>query len=74
MVRRKRRRSKKNNATTVALLLFERVMCDLMIKGVGVSCAKVKTVFLNKLSLSQTRTFCVLHTASAREGIFTISI
>ena len=70
MVRRKRRRSKKNNATTVALLLFERVMCDLMIKGVGVSCAKVKTDFLNKLSLSKTRDILCVTYSERKRGHF----
>jgi len=50
-------------------------MCDLMIKGVGVSCAKVKTDFLTKLSLSKTRDIlCITHSEREREGIFTISI
>ena len=50
-------------------------MCDLMIKGVGVSCAKVKSVFLNKLSLSKTEDIlCVTYSEREREGIFTISI
>jgi len=48
-------------------------MCDLLIKGVGVSCAKVK-IFLINCRYPKQGTFCVLHTASAREGIFTISI
>ena len=45
-----------------------------MIKGVGVSCAKVKTVFLNKLSLSKTRTFCVCYIQRAQEKAFLLLV
>ena len=46
-------------------------MCDLMIKGVGVSCAKVRTDFLNKLSLSKTRDIlCVTYSERKRRHFY----